>query len=101
MFSSSDYTLGSGSLTLQSSTGTAAVTVGSNKQTIAGSTVLTLASPVDVVVAAGAELDIAAGIGETLGSQSLQKDGGGTLVLKWHRYLRRRYGRRAGHADRQ
>ncbi len=80
-FSGSDYTLSNGSLTLQSSTGTATVTVGSNKQTIAGSTVLTLASPADVIVAAGAELDINAGIGETGGQQSLQKDGGGTLVL--------------------
>ena len=80
-FSSSDYTLGNGSLTLQSSTGTATVTVASNRQTIAGSMVLTLASPVDVVVAAGAELDINAGIGEVGGDESLQKDGGGTLVL--------------------
>jgi autotransporter-associated beta strand protein len=80
-FSSSDYTLSNGSLTLQSTTGTATVTVNSNKQTIAGSTVLTLASPADVVVAAGAELDINAGIGQAGGPQSLQKDGGGTLVL--------------------
>ncbi len=80
-FSSSDYTLTNGSLTLQSSSGTAAVTVGSNRQTIAGSTILTLASPVDVVVAAGAELDINAKITEVGGSQSLWLDGGGTLVL--------------------
>ncbi len=80
-FSGSDYTLSNGSLTLQSSTGTATVTVGSNHQTIAGSTILTLASPVDVVVAPGAELDINAGIGESSGSQFLRKDGDGTLVL--------------------
>ncbi len=80
-FSSSDYTLSNGSLTLQSSTGTATITVSSNQQTIAGSTILTLASFADVVVAAGAELDIDAGISEAGGNQVLQKDGNGTLVL--------------------
>jgi autotransporter-associated beta strand protein len=79
--SGSDYTLSNGSLTLQSSGGTATVSVGSNKQTIAGSTVLTLASPANVLVAAEAELDIDAGINEVGGQQLLRKDGGGTLVL--------------------
>ena len=78
-FSDSDYTLSNGSLTLQSSTGTATVTVASNKQTIAGSTVCAR-QPRDIR-RHGAELDINAGIGETGGQQSLQKDGGGTLVL--------------------
>ncbi len=80
-FSSSDYTLSNGSLTLQSSTGTAAVTVASNKHAIASSTILTLASPVEVCVAEGAELDIDAEISEASGSQLLKKDGSGTLVL--------------------
>jgi autotransporter-associated beta strand protein len=80
-FSSSDYTLSNGSLTLQSSAGTATVMVNSNKQAIAASTVLTLASSAEVAVATGAELDINAGISEVGGHQSLQKDGGGTLVL--------------------
>jgi len=80
-FSGSNYTLSNGSLTLQSSTGAATITVSGNKQTIDGATNIMLASPAEVVVYAGAELDINAGINELGGSQSLGKDGGGTLVL--------------------
>jgi len=81
VFSASSYSLSGGSLTLQSTTGTASVTVSAGTQTIESSTVLTLASSTDMDIAAAAELKIGANIGESGGIRSLTKLGLGTLVL--------------------
>jgi len=82
VFSASNYALSGGSLTLQSTTGTASVTVSSGTQTIESSTVLTLASKANMdIQAAASELKIQANIGESGLPQSLTKLGSGTLVL--------------------
>jgi len=84
-FSTSSYTLSHGSLTLQSTTGTATVTVSSGTQTIEGSLTLTLASTgaktTDIVIDGSSELKILANIGEMNSPQMLLKDGTGSLVL--------------------
>ena len=80
-FSTSAYTLSGGSLTMQSTSGPATVTVASGgTQTIESTTTLTLASSTNMDIAAASELKIRANIGES-GVQSLTKLGLGTLIL--------------------
>ncbi len=76
-FNSADYTLTGGSLTLQSSTGTATITTSSGTQMIG--VLVDLASSADMVVGGnGNELMIS---GQIVGNNPLLKDGAGTLVL--------------------
>ena len=79
--SSTNYTLSGGSLTLQSTTGTATVKVSGGTQTIDSSLALTLAGTADMVVLGSSQLRIAADIGQGGGPQLLLKDGPGKLVL--------------------
>ena len=78
-FSTSNYTLTGGSLTLQSNGGTATVTVSSGSQTIASA--VTLASKTSIVPASGQWLTISGNIGENPPGQSLSLDGPGILIL--------------------
>jgi fibronectin-binding autotransporter adhesin len=78
-FSASNYTLSNGSLTLQSNSGTATVTVSSGTQTIGSA--LFLASSVDIAPAAGSQLTISGNIQELSPGQSLTLSDNGTLIL--------------------
>ena len=79
-FSNSSYTLSGGSLTLQSSTGTATVTALSGTQTFDGSVALSLATSASFAANNGALIAIAAAVSGS-GALSLTGDGTGTLVL--------------------
>ena len=76
-FSASNYSLSGGSLTLNSSDGTATVTVGDSTTQLIGS-VVTLATSASVRPVAGGALHISGAIG---GSNPLSLDDAGVLVL--------------------
>ena len=78
-FSTSNYTLSGGSLTLQSNSGAATVTVASGTQSIGSA--LFLAGSVDIAPAGGSELSISGNIHELSAGQSLTLSDNGTLIL--------------------
>ena len=78
-FSGSNYALSGGSLTLDSNTGTATVTVSSGTQSIAS--MVTLSSNLSVAPAAGSQLTISGNVGEASPRQALSLTGAGRLIL--------------------
>ena len=79
-FSNSSYTLSGGSLTLNSSTGTATVTALSGTQTFDATVTVNLATSASFAVSNSAQVTIAAAVSGS-GALSLTGDGTGTLVL--------------------